>query len=559
MNAEMAVNFNAAAHKLKRQLGVRGRLIVFALVLVAPLMLDRVRLLESNRAEQIKAASQELTEIARRGAEAQSTLISTVDGFLKTATFIYAAAEKQGTACGILRSGIALRFEWLKNLSVIGPDGVAKCSTLPQLVGVDVNDRPYFQKAVATRELVVSDYVTGKAFDEPMILAALATPSADPSKSSVIVASVNLKWLNQLMGNIGKNGNLKVMMLDGKGTVIAARGGDEDKVGQLFPSAKLRDTVLSRQSGTYSATNDEGSKRLISFVRVPSSDARLIVSSDEALILAAIDRDILAAYLQFAVIGLLVLLGAWWVSERLIIRPIKGITAMAQRFGQGDLGARATRDDLPAEFRPLASAFNVMAAQLSARDAELRANNNRLTVLASVDVVSGVANRRGFESRLEFEWMKAEQTGEKLALVMIDVDHFKLFNDTYGHLQGDTCLRTIGATLAELANEFGGFPARYGGEEFLLLLPNCDAATAMAFAERVRLTVQDLAIPHISSSYGALTVSLGVVASQPGAGGDPSDLVAAADAGLYAAKRRGRNTVVEHGEIHVVDDQAIAV
>ena len=81
-----------------------------------------------------------------------------------------------------------------------------------------------------------------------------------------------------------------------------------------------------------------------------------------------------------------------------------------------------------------------MAAQLGKRERELLAANDRLTVMASIDMLSGLANRRGFQSRLEFEWFKALQTGEQLSLLMIDVDHFKLFNDTYGHLEGDTCL-----------------------------------------------------------------------------------------------------------------------
>ncbi len=100
--------------------------------------------------------------------------------------------------------------------------------------------------------------------------------------------------------------------------------------------------------------------------------------------------------------------------------------------------------------------------------------------MASIDVVSGLANRRGFQSRLEFEWMRAIQTDTTLSLLMIDVDYFKLFNDTYGHLEGDTCLGRVGEALAAVAMENAGFAARYGGEEFCLLLPASDAKRATA-------------------------------------------------------------------------------
>ena len=149
---------------------------------------------------------------------------------------------------------------------------------------------------------------------------------------------------------------------------------------------------------------------------------------------------------------------------------------MAKRFGEGEWSARVARNRLPAEFVPLARAFNAMAAQLSQRERELVATNDRLTVMASIDMLSGLANRRGFQSRLDFEWMKAQQYNSELSLLMIDVDHFKLYNDTYGHPEGDACLTRLGETLAGIAADTMGFAGRYGGEEFCLLLPNTDAA-----------------------------------------------------------------------------------
>src|SRR5262249_32719147 len=155
-------------------------------------------------------------------------------------------------------------------------------------------------------------------------------------------------------------------------------------------------------------------------------------------------------------------------------------------------------------------------------------------------MLSGLANRRGFQSRLDFEWMKAQQYDCELSLLMIDVDHFKLYNDTYGHPEGDVCLTRLGETLSGIAAETMGFAGRYGGEEFCLLLPNTEAPRAREIGEMVRPAVEDLAVPHVTSSHERVTVSVGVACTKPNASQRPGDLIEAADAALYAAKHRGR-------------------
>jgi diguanylate cyclase (GGDEF)-like protein len=164
--------------------------------------------------------------------------------------------------------------------------------------------------------------------------------------------------------------------------------------------------------------------------------------------------------------------------------------------------------------------------------------------MASIDMLSGLANRRGFQSRLDFEWMKAQQYESYLSLLMIDVDHFKLFNDRYGHLEGDHCLRGVSEVLSKISKGEADFAARYGGEEFALLLPGADVAKASEVAERLRRTVECLSIPNAQSPYRYVTVSVGVASFVPDEKDSAETLVEAADAGLYAAKRRGRNAVL---------------
>jgi diguanylate cyclase (GGDEF)-like protein len=241
-----------------------------------------------------------------------------------------------------------------------------------------------------------------------------------------------------------------------------------------------------------------------------------------------------------------VLLVAWFGGEQLVVRPIRSLVRTAARFGRGDLHARATQEPWVAEFEPLAVALDDMAAKLAEREEELQIANAHLDELASLDGLSGLANRRGFDRELDREWRHAGERGEPLALMMVDIDHFKLFNDRYGHVAGDTCLRAVGETLSLVTLEHAVLVARYGGEEFALLLPGLTIERATAIAEEARKTVEDLLISHSESPCGHVTVSIGVESMIPEKFQSAADLVEAADVALYDAKRRGRNTVTAH-------------
>jgi diguanylate cyclase (GGDEF)-like protein len=185
------------------------------------------------------------------------------------------------------------------------------------------------------------------------------------------------------------------------------------------------------------------------------------------------------------------------------------------------------------------------AIYLGARlhDEERRATSESLKQMAATDALTGLANRRSFDETLAREWSRCARARSSFALAMIDVDYFKKFNDAYGHVAGDACLRHVARAIAGCVKRPGEVAARYGGEEFAVILPHVDAASAVQLAESICTAVRGIAIPHEGSSLGYATVSVGVAALVPGPEGDPQSLVAAADAMLYEAKKRGRNRV----------------
>jgi diguanylate cyclase (GGDEF)-like protein/PAS domain S-box-containing protein len=195
---------------------------------------------------------------------------------------------------------------------------------------------------------------------------------------------------------------------------------------------------------------------------------------------------------------------------------------------------------------------------ISARKAiedELAEANRRLQTLAGQDSLTGLANRRAFDEALVKEHLRSRREKAKLGLIMIDVDRFKQYNDIYGHLAGDDCLRCVGAAISDAISRPGDIAFRYGGEEFAILLPGTDEAGAAIVAQRVGEIIFSLGLRHEGNPDGVVTISAGV-ASYPCGDISSDGLILAADQALYRAKERGRNCVVGSGEMAVAGQSA---
>lgn len=189
----------------------------------------------------------------------------------------------------------------------------------------------------------------------------------------------------------------------------------------------------------------------------------------------------------------------------------------------------------------------LIAAVETLRDMTIQREAQRaLEQLANKDGLTGIANRRSFDRTLETEWRRAMRKAKSLTLLMVDVDHFKGYNDTYGHQAGDECLRRVAAALADIPVRVSDQVARYGGEEFAVILPDVHLQGAVVVAERIRTAVEKLALVNRVADTGWVTVSIGVASLAADPDHTPSQLIASADAALYAAKRQGRNRIVVH-------------
>jgi len=189
------------------------------------------------------------------------------------------------------------------------------------------------------------------------------------------------------------------------------------------------------------------------------------------------------------------------------------------------------------------------AAFLALRESErkLAEANIQLQRLAEVDGLTGVGNRRRFDEVLQTEWLRASRTKTALSLLLCDVDFFKKYNDTHGHVAGDECLKRVASALGRQLKRPADFVARYGGEEFALVLPETGKDGAVAVAEACRSHIESLAIPNQQEPNArVVTLSIGVATMVPMQDDEPTDLIRNADLALYEAKRLGRNRVVPH-------------
>ena len=176
---------------------------------------------------------------------------------------------------------------------------------------------------------------------------------------------------------------------------------------------------------------------------------------------------------------------------------------------------------------------------------QLEAANHKLEQIAKYDSLTQLANRRYLDSYLEREWQRACREHQPLSAILIDIDYFKLYNDTYGHLQGDNCLKQVGQLLLHDAKRPADLVARYGGEEFVVVLPNTKKSGAIVVAQQIQTAVNQAQIPHVTHQFSDhVTISLGVATLLPDQNQSPTQLLTLADKALYQAKQTGRNCYV---------------
>lgn len=331
----------------------------------------------------------------------------------------------------------------------------------------------------------------------------------DGSFAGVALATIYLNHFLSLYDQIDMGRNGVINLIADNATIVVRRPFNEAEIGTSVASGPLFKQLLpTGDSGTATVKSViDGVERVVGFRRVEGYPLIIFTALDK--------HEVLAGWRQATALSV-------------------GIVALLLGF-LGVLGFRLIK---------LMKQQNRVQSELLDAQGILLEVNRSLEMLALEDALTGLSNRRQFDLFIHAEMGRARRSVTGLALLMLDVDHFKLFNDHYGHVAGDDCLRKVSAIITENINRPGDLAARYGGEEFVVVLPETDYVGAFLVAEKIRRAVQQAGIVHSEGADGVVTVSLGVAAYDPASQAQADDLISAADKALYVAKASGRNMSV---------------
>ena len=527
--------------KLVGGVSLRAGLLLLLGLVAAILVTDQVRQALYDRAKGIQAAERQLTEVASHAARRQADMITEARALLGVVATLPEVAEGSIGSCHLTLASVVLEVAWLSRLSSVLPSGHPVCSSEDTAPDVWIGDRPYFVDTLATRAFVLSDYVISRVSGKPALVAAMPRIGQDGGVASVLVGVIDLDWLSRLTADAGVLTDSVVLLVDSQMTAITAYPHPENWIGRPISREQTLRDFMEVHDDTPDVISLDGKNWVVAHKTLSGSRAQIVVLQPEATVLVDADQQAKARLVEIGFIALVLSLAVWLGGEYLVVRPITALTATTARLGSGDLAARVGTNFVPRDFQILGRALNEMASDFEHRDAQLHSANAKLEQLASTDGLTGLANRRLFDQMLETEWQRAEREGRCVAVVQFDVDYFKQFNDRYGHIAGDDCLRAVAGVLKSGARRAGDLAGRTGGEEFTLLLPMASLEHAAMIADQVRKRIRELGIVHAGSPTGFVTISGGVASLKPYRGGSSSLLVDAADRALYSAKRAGRN------------------
>jgi len=404
---------------------------------------------------------------------------------------------------------IAAHSSEVHGLFVYGADGSWRVTALANAVNANNSDRDYFRyhQTHTDRRTHVGRPVRSRSSGVMVIPVSRRIDRADGSFGGVALVTLDLGYFGRFYDrfDVGRQGTI-VLALD-DGTLMYRRPFNEDLVGKDTSKGPVFQKMRSAGPvGTAMLTSAvDGIERLYSYRHLEGYP--LVVASAQS------KEEIL---------------GHWWST----VLKMSGVVAFALAVlvwgGVRMIRQIRIREQLEDELRRAG--------------ATLEQQNAALKTLADSDGLTGLANRRLFEDALAGELARARRSGSQFGLILCDVDFFKKYNDRYGHVAGDDCLRHVAAAIAGGARRPGDLAARYGGEEFAVILPETGLEGAMAVADAIRAWVAALAIEHGDNPAGMVSLSLGVVAGKVGPEPD-SAWVEAADSLLYDAKAGGRNRV----------------
>lgn len=530
---------------------IRTRLLLVIAMVVLPLAGIRLFRIEQDGRVQIAQARARVVEMAQAGVRSSQDVIEqarlTLD-ILSHVPLMTAAGMRAN--CNGLLTGIQQTRPWSAGLHIADATGTVICSSMPETIGANLADRAYVRQAIASNSFVVGDFMIGRKSGRPMIGSAMPVRDKSGMLTHTLILNISAQWLGKVANDIAATyPDSSVMLIDGSGVILGCAPDHDGHADETTINADMAAGLMGMTDSRFDAIGPDGRERIYGVAAFPSSNALLLIglSRDEVVADAVQARR----YALIALCLLCLLSGAaiWAFGKYSVEMPIRKLLMQSQDIGKGKLDRRLNSRHWPRELAALAQSMNLMSDRLERRGLQLQKAQEKLRRQALTDPLTGLANRRAIDEGYTALWQAAFEAQRPLAVAMLDADHFKSYNDTYGHEAGDRALEKLGHLLNGVAESAGGLAARMGGEEFVLVLPGRDEAGALALADRLCAAVRDLGIVHERSQTGILTISVGVAGLIPPRRQVDRLLMRSADAALYGAKTSGRDRAMGNARL----------
>ena len=432
-------------------------------------------------------------------------------------------------------------------MGVVGVDGYLVCNSVPWEGRVDVSDRRYYRLAMDRRQFAIGEYQIGKV--DPASGITFGFPMLDREDKSigVVFAGMSLAKLNENMAATPLPHGGMLTIYDHAGTVLVRKPEAAGGIGEKSRIGAVLQAIEAGRAELFDGLDAQGVPRVFAMKPVGmNADNRpgfyIVVSIPKASFSADADRALTQTAGGIVLATILLILLAWFGAKALIVNRIERLLAVTRQVHDGDLTARTGFPPGREELSRLGAALDEMVQTLEDRDTRLNAALKQLAEQATTDPLTGLHNRRSLQKQLDLELVRAGRGRHSLAVILLDIDHFKRFNDTFGHQAGDEVLKCVAEVIRKGVRS-SDIAGRYGGEEMITILPEATAQAAVMRAEAMRREIAAQHLEHAGDSLGSLTASFGV-AVFPDHGSDSGSLIRAADQALYEAKNAGRNRVV---------------
>jgi diguanylate cyclase (GGDEF)-like protein len=531
-----------------KNLSTRGRVALVVVLSAVPALALMVYGALEQRYVAEAHAREDLQRYAKLAAKQQEQTLEGARQLLFALSGVVPALTRDRQACHEYFRGLMLASHGLyHSMGVHLASGDLHCNAVTWNDGVNVSDRYYFRLAADSGKFAVGSYQSARATVKEGIDFGQPVLDADKKVLGVVFAGLDLRRINELAGATPQPPGAVVTILDRDGVVLAQHPAQAARIGGKGSDARLNQAVFSAKSGVLETTDANGVPRLYAFESVGenpdgSIPLRVVVGINQRVIYAEAHKAFIKTVGGLVVVTMLLLLGGWYGAEMLVLRNLRKLLDVARRVHAGDLTARTGLPGGREEISRLGEAFDQMAQALQDRDAELQRALRESRELAITDPLTGLHNRRYLWELLGRELLKARRNRTPVAAILADIDHFKRFNDTWGHEAGDLVLKRVADVIREhvRGSDIG---CRYGGEELAVILPETTLEVAVERAERIRLGIAAVRLDYGGRPLDAVTSSFGV-AIYPQHAGDAEALLRAADEALYEAKKTGRNRVV---------------